>query len=91
MAKPVTAQMFATVPSGDDDHMALQLCPLQHSQEDHTRPCLSVIALERGAIGQQNTPCVMGRLGIGLVTFERFEGGINLCAAVHSGPRDRVF
>lgn len=70
MSKPVAAQMFAAIPPRDDDQMIEQAFALQHSDNDHTGPCLPVVALEWATVGQQDSPCVMGCLGIGFITLE---------------------
>lgn len=72
MAKTITAQMFAPVPPRHDYQVVQQPLAFQHPDNDHARTGFAVIALLRATIRQQDSPCIMGGLGVGFVPFKVF-------------------
>lgn len=72
MSKPIPAQMFAAIPTGHHDDLILNVEPLKHPQDDHTRTGLTIVVLQRPGIGSQR-PAVMRRLGKFLFSFKRFD------------------
>src|SRR6056297_1953024 len=91
MPEPVPAQMLAAVPAGDDDDMIVQAGALQHAQDDHARPGLSIVGFQARPDRWQHGPGVMGGAGEFLVPLERLEKGIGPFAAVNRAAGDRVF
>ena len=50
MAKPISAQMFAAVPTGDDDEVIFQSFPLQHAQDHHPGTGFAIIPFQRAGV-----------------------------------------
>jgi len=58
----ISAEMFATVPTGDHDEVVAQIFPFQHLQNDHAVAGFSVVIFQGPAVAD-HTPTVVGGLG----------------------------
>ena len=95
MAKPITAQMFTTIPARHHHNMVGQPFTFQHPQNHHAGTGFSVIILDLRSIGIQHSPSVVRRLGIAFRTFELFQKrgriiGRTNRPTLHSIPRPTI-
>ena len=55
MAKPVTAQMLAAIPAGDDNNFVQDFVTFQHGKNDVAGTAFAIIIFQ-SAIGSDNNP-----------------------------------
>ena len=72
MTETVATQMFATIPTCDNNHMIAQVFSFEHPQDHHPGASLAIIAFYRPIL-QQHAPTVMRRFGELFVAFECLE------------------
>ncbi len=60
MTEPITAEVLAAVPAGDDDDVVLDALPLKHPQDYHTGAGFSVIVLVLSIIRDEAPGVVRG-------------------------------
>lgn len=75
MTEPVAAEVFAAIPSGDDDDVVRHALTLQHPQNDHASTGFSIIVLVL-AIIRDKAPGVVGGFGELLLAAEFFDEGL---------------
>lgn len=73
MAKPITSQMHAAVPAGDNHQNAFQTGTTQHFADHKPRTAFAVIGFQKIATGQQQAPGIMRRLGEFLVLLQHLK------------------
>ena len=89
MSETVAAKVLAAKPACHHNDLASDIFAFQHAQDDHARPCFTVVILNR-TIRRDQAPGVMRCFGKLFLALQLSNKVFGLCLVLARAARDRV-